>query len=478
MRMKSSVRLATAVVLGTVCLGGTDVYASGFQLVEQNASGLGNAYSGQAAAAEDASTIFFNPAGMTRLKGKYFQVSIEAIGPETTFTDAGSTRPVIPAAAPITIPVALGGDGGNAGAWTPVPNAYVSWQVTDRAWIGLGVNVPFGLKTDWEPTWVGRFHAVTSDIKTINVNPSIAFKLSDAVSVGVGANYQHLEATLSSAVPYGGIAVAASAQAGPAAAIAQQAILAQLGGPTGLAREGLSNIEGTTSSWGWNAGVLVHPSDEFRFGLSYRSSIKHSLEGDVTFTNAPSFTLPGALAPLGAGINARFADGVVGTDVELPDTLSVAAAWQASEKVEFLADWTRTGWDKIQDLTIVRENGTELTSTPLNFQNTWRAGLGLNYQWSENLKVRLGGAYDKAPVTDSFRTPRLPASDRVWAAAGIQLKMGAGALDVGYAHLFVDEAPSNLVMSPAELTSFFRGSLVGTYTANVNIFGAQYRHTF
>jgi long-chain fatty acid transport protein len=479
MTRQTAVRPWTIAALGAALVSmGTDVHASGFQLVEQNASGLGNAYSGQAAAAEDASTIYFNPAGLTRLKGKYFQVSIEGIGPQTSFTDTGSTRPVIPTNPPTTIPVPLGGDGGDAGDLTPVPNAYLSWQVSERAWIGLGVNVPFGLKTDWDETWVGRFHAVQSEVKTININPTVAFQLSDAVSIGAGASYQHIEATLSSAVPYGGISLAASSQAGAAAPLAAAAILGQLGGPSGLAREGLSTVEGDTASWGWNVGLMFHPNDKFRLGVSYRSEIEHTLEGDVTFENAPSFSLPGPLAPLGAGINARFANGPVETTISLPQTVSVAGSLQASDKVQLLADWTWTGWDSIQDLTIDRENGSELSSLPLNFETTWRAGLGLNYQVNEKVKVRLGTAYDKAPVQDEFRTPRLPDQDRVWAAAGLQWKLGNGAFDFGYAHIFVDEATSNLRPSTSDVPSFFRGSLVGTYEASVNIVGLQYRHTF
>jgi long-chain fatty acid transport protein len=477
--MRHTVRPLTIAALGVALVSwGTDVHASGFQLVEQNASGLGNAYAGQAAAAEDASTIYFNPAGMTRLKGKYFQVSIEGIAPKSEFANSGSSVPAIPGATLTPLPVTLGGDGGDAGGLTPVPNAYISWQVADRAWLGVGVNVPFGLKTDWDADWVGRFHAVESEVKTINVNPSVAFELTDAVSIGAGASWQRIEATLSSAVPYGGIAVAGSAQAGAAAPIARQLILAQLGGAAGLAREGLSTVDGDTTSWGWNVGLLFHPNDDVRLGVSYRSEIEHTLEGDLTFTNAPSITLPGALAQLAAGINARFADGPVHTTITLPATISVAGSVQASDKIQLLADWTWTGWDKIQDLTIDRESGAEVTTTPLNFENTWRAGLGLNYQWSERLKVRLGTAYDKAPVTDEFRTPRLPDTDRVWAAAGLQWKMGNGALDLGFAHLFIDDAPSNLRPSATDVASFFRGSLVGSYAASVNIIGAQYRHSF
>ena len=236
----------------------------------------------------------------------------------------------------------LGGEGGQAGGWIPIPNAYFSWQATDRVWAGLGLNVPFGLKTEWESDWVGRFHGVTSEVKTINVNPSLAFKLNDQFSIGAGASWQHMSATFSSNVPYGGVAYA-GALSSPGGSTAAALVLAQLGGPAGLALEGLSNIEGDTSSWGWNVGLMFHHEDKVRLGVSYRAAIEHDVEGDVTFENAPTITLPGPLAPIGTAINARFADGPVATTVKLPETFSVAGTIKVNDKVELLADYTYTG---------------------------------------------------------------------------------------------------------------------------------------
>jgi long-chain fatty acid transport protein len=406
-------------------------------------------------------------------------VSVEPIGIGTTFADAGSTRP---SAGPLVFPVPLGNDGGDAGKWIPVPNGYLSGQVTERIWIGVGVNAPFGLETEWDPDWLGRFHATKSKVQAINVNPTIALQLSDTLSIGGGANYQHLTADLGQGVAYGGLAYAGTAQAvaGLPPALQQAAlaaVLAQLG-PSGLSLEGPALISGDSTSWGWNAGALLKLGEQAHLGVSYRSKIKHDVEGDVAFTGAPSFSLPGALAPIGDGLNARFANGPVTTTIELPETWSVALAWEG-EKVEVLADWTSTSWDSIPSLDIQRQGETEnFSSVPLRFESTWRVGLGANVKLSDSWTLRLGTAYDKAPVQDEFRTPRLPDKDRIWAAGGFEWRLSQKArIDVGYAHLFIDDATSDLP-NQATPTSTPVGNLVGTYQAKVDILGAQLTLSF
>jgi long-chain fatty acid transport protein len=353
-----------------------------------------------------------------------------------------------------------------------VPNGYLSWQLGSSVWAGVGVNAPFGLETDWEADWVGRFHATKSKVQTLNLNPTLAFKVSEVLSLGVGASYQRLDADLQQVVPYGA-SVGAAASVPPAfQPAAAAAIIAQLGGPTGLAREGAALIEGDSWAWGWNAGALVELGERGRLAVSYRSKVKHEIEGDVTFQNAPAFQEAGPFAAVFAALNARFANGPVTAEIELPETLSAAAAWE-NEKVELLADWTWTGWDSIPTLDIVRAGGTELSSVPLRFGSTWRVGLGANVKLNEAWTLRLGTAYDKAPVQDAYRTPRLPDERRTWAAGGFEWKLGAKAsLDVGYAHLFVNEASSDLPNQDTP-TSTPAGALVGTYKAKVDIAAAQ-----
>jgi long-chain fatty acid transport protein len=374
--------------------------------------------------------------------------------------------------------VALGGAGGDAGGWVPVPNGYVSWQAGSRAWVGLGVNVPFGLKTDWDPAWVGRFKAIESEVRTININPTLAVKVADHFSIGAGASYQRLKATLSQAVAYGGITLGAAAQAAAQTGnpLVIPGMVAQLGSE-GLAREGVSQVEGDDWSWGFNVGASLEVGKAARLAASYRSRIKHDITGDAVFANRPTFATAGPLGALGTALNGRLADGPVSAHIELPETASVAAAYEAG-KVEVLADYTWTGWSSIETLAILRTDGTPLSSVSLKFDDTWRVGLGVNCRMNDAWTLRLGTAYDNAPVSDLYRTPRLPDQNRTWAAAGFQYRLGSkSAIDFGYAHVFVKEALSNHPNQDAAGAAP-TGNLVGAYSASVNILGVQFRRSF
>ena len=161
MRVESSMKVVPALM--ALAFAGT-AGASGFQLTEQNASGLGNAYAGQAAVAENASTIYYNPAGMTQLQDREFSLGLAAIGPSFNFHDQGSSVGAL----------AGTGDGGNAGGWAALPNGYLSWAVSKDVYLGLGFGAPFGLKTEYDNPWLGAAQSTMFDIKTYNVNPSIA----------------------------------------------------------------------------------------------------------------------------------------------------------------------------------------------------------------------------------------------------------------------------------------------------------------
>ncbi|MSQ60331.1 MAG: hypothetical protein EXR36_11995 [Betaproteobacteria bacterium] len=170
------------------CATTVEVQGAGFALLEQSASSVENSFAGTAAAAEDASTVFFNPAGLAQLRGIQGMVAVHGIDVTTKFSGMGASA------------LSLGtGTGGDAGGLAVVPNIYFSMPVGEKLAFGLGINAPFGLKTEYESTWLGRFQGIKSDLKTLNVNPSMAFKVSDAVSVGAGINWQRAQAELTNA---------------------------------------------------------------------------------------------------------------------------------------------------------------------------------------------------------------------------------------------------------------------------------------
>lgn len=431
--------LAVASALSSWSAG---VQPAGFALSEQNASGLGNAYTGQAAAAENASTIFWNPAGMTKLPGRQVSGAINAILPSNEFSNSGGSAAPLGFASP-------GGNGGDAGDWGFVPNAYLSWQVSPQWWVGLGITVPFGLKTEYDQGWFGRFQSQRAEIKTIDVNPSVAFKLSDAVSLGGGFSYQKAELKIdrSAAIPPNTF------------------------GPGSPALEAATQLRLDDDSWGWNLGALFTIGTGTRIGITYRSSVEYDLSGTSVVSRLP------------AAVGGTAANGVT-ANVKLPDSVSWGIAHPINRAWELLGDITWTNWSKIKAVpfvattaSVLRPVGATLDTFNLQFKDGWRVGVGANWNWRDDFQVKFGVAYDKTPVTDEFRTPFLPDQDRTWLAIGGKYRMSKQAtLDFGYAYLFVKDASIN--QQKGIVTAPLQGNIIGNYESNVNIISAQLTYSF
>lgn len=452
-------RAKTVLAVGAALAGlPAVVSASGFALIEQNASGLGNSYAGAAAAAEDASTIYFNPAGLTRLPGRQLVGAVHMIVPSAKFTPAANNTPAFSTVG-LAGPFATNGTGGDAGEMAAVPNFYLSWQIDPKLFVGIGVNAPFGMMTDYDANWMGRFHALKSAIETVNVNPTVAYKVNDAFSVGVGLNWQRLEAELNKGVNYSFLASSGSIPGVPANS------------------EGSNSISGNDSAWGFNFGFTFNPEPDTTLGFSYRSAINYTLGGTVQYYNRPAAV--NALLGL-AAVSNQAGDGAVSANVKVPASYSFAAKHKAGNW-EFMADATRTEWSSLQALNIVRANGFLLESTPFFWRDTWRFGLGANYRYNSQWMVRTGVAFDETPTRDAYRTPRVPDQDRTWLSIGAQYRLSQqGVIDFGYAHIFVKDASINMNGAPS-LTSALvagRGSLVGSFNNKVDILSIQYRHSF
>ena len=185
--------IASAVSGLALALAAGQAFGSAFALAEQNVMGLGNAFAGAAATAEDANTVWHNPAGLARLNFPQVETAIHVIIPSAKFQNANSQAAALQP---------LGGTGGDAGGAAFVPNLYGSMAINDRIHVGIGVNVPFGLKTEYDDGWLGRYQALKSEVKTINVNPAMSWKVTDQFWLGAGANYQHFEATLTNNTNY------------------------------------------------------------------------------------------------------------------------------------------------------------------------------------------------------------------------------------------------------------------------------------
>jgi long-chain fatty acid transport protein len=469
-------RLAAAVGAALLSLSAGHALGAAFALQEQNASGLGHAYAGGAAAAEDVSTIFYNPAGLVRLQTMQAVVAANVICPSAKFHDNGSQPAALQK---------LGGDGGDAGSCAVVPNLYLGVPFTDKWSFGLGVNVPFGLKTEYDSDWLGRFQAVKSKIDTININPVLSWEPTKYLTVGGGVNWQRIKATLTRHVNYAGLFAGGQDGKGGvtglllAGQITPAAAQALIGSAAGL--ESGADVSGNDSAWGWNVGALWQATEQTRFGVAYRSKIKYDVSASVNFANPTASSLgplPPTLAPVGAaivnGVNAALANGDVSIAIEMPDTANVSVFHQFNNQWDLMADVQHTGWSSIQELKIVRSTGAVLSNTPENFRDTWRASVGANYRYSDKWIFRGGLAYDQSPVRDAQRTPRLPDQDRTWVALGAQYKYSPSiAIDLAWAYIFVRD-PS---MNQNDGNTAANGLINGSYRSNVNIVGLQLTYT-
>lgn len=399
--------------------------AAGFALIEQSGSGMGNAYAGAAAAAEDASTIYFNPAGMTYIEGTQAVGALHLIKPSAEFNNQGS---VAAAGKP------LGSDGGDAGDLAFVPNFFYKRDLSDTLKFGLGVSAPFGLKTEYDKDFIGRFQAIKSELKTVNINPALAVKVNDQLSLGFGVSAMWIQAELTSAVNFGAFGA------------------------------GSTKIKGDDWGFGYNLGAIYQVTEDTRLGLAFRSKIDQHLKGDVRF-KLPNPALAGA-AP----------NGDVNADVTLPETLSLSAFSHLNQKWDLLGDVTWTRWSRFRELRVVRDNATNstLAVTPENWDNTLRYSIGANYHYSDTLKLRAGLAFDEEAISTEFRTARIPGNDRKWLALGAGWQYSPTTkFDIGYAHLFI----SDTKISDDQRTAG-RGLVKGEYDASVDILSVQLTHNF
>lgn len=419
-------------VASALVAGSSQAFAGGFAIGTQSGSGMGNAFAGGAAVADDASVVWSNPAGMTALPaGKHITGALHLVRPSFKFQNAGSTGA-------FAVPGA--GNGGDGGDWAYIPNGFFAMDITPALRFGLALNVPFGLTTNYDAGWQGQLVALKSSLKTINIQPSLAYRVNNTFSIGAGVSLQKIDARLTNLAGTAGEAI----------------------------------LKADDVGYGFNIGAVFEPSSATRIGLHYRSAIKYDLKGNVTFTS-PAANAANSVA--------------AAASLKVPDSASLSVLHKLNPRWEIMGDVTWTGWDKLQQLTVVRTSssavpfsggnplggvaGTVFTALPFQWDNTWRFGVGANYQFNPQAKLRLGMAFDQTPTNDVHRSPRLPDQDRTWIAFGIQYKPSKqGILELGYAHEFVKDGVVNNAVTGAP------GRLVGSFNSKADIFSIQYSHSF
>lgn len=356
---------------------------------------------------------------MTYIEDTQVVGELHLINPNVEFNDKGSVKA---AGFP-----PKGGEGPDAGGLASAPNFYFKTDISPSIKIGVGINAPFGLKTDYGDKWMGRFQADKSEVKTININPAIAFKVNNQLALGFGVSAMWTEATLTRQVN-------------------------QV-----MADESDVKIKGDDWGYGFNLGAMYQATADTRFGVSYRSKVEQHLNGKAKFG--------AALTTANTGVKA---------DVTLPEDFSVSAFSRLNDQWDLMGGVTWTRWSQFEALKIMRDNGTVMALTPENWHNTMLYAVGINYHYSDALKLRAGLAYDEEAIKDEFRTARIPGNDRKWLSLGAGYQFTpATKFDVGYSHLFIGEAKVD-----DNQTATFNGRLRGNFEGSVNILSLQLTHSF
>ncbi|MEE8445068.1 MAG: outer membrane protein transport protein [Alphaproteobacteria bacterium] len=370
-----------------------DARAAGFALKEQSATAQGNAFAGATAGAEDISYMFFNPAGLIRHEGMQAATVISYISPHAETTDASG---------------GIGGDSSqDGGVEAVVPAFYGMWSASPDLKVGLGINTPFGLKTKYSEGWAGRLYAIEAEMLTVNINPAVAYRINDMISVGAGVQIQYMDVTLSN---FDGV--------------------------------GTAEITGDDWAFGFNLGVLVELSPRTRLGASYRSQIDHTLEGEADVPAAGLTDEP---------INAAFLS---------PDSASIGLYHDVNDQWAVMAEvgWTR--WSTFEELKVVLDSGGTLSTVPEDWDDVWFTALGVTYRPSDQLTLRAGAAFDQSPIPDSTRSPRIPGADRTWLSLGASYAVSPDiTIDAGYTHVFVADSDVDIDYQGVQLTASYENSV-------------------
>lgn len=370
---------AAAAAVMAVCAASA-AQAAGFMLTEQSAGSLGRAYAGVGVDGTDISGVFYNPATMTLHPGTQIQAGFVAVGLDLAYEgNNGATE--------------------NGAANTqPIPFGYISHQMTDNMWIGLSMTVPFGMGTEFDDNWALAGRGISAQVLTFDFNPNVAWKLSDKVSLGAGLSIQYASADLK---------------------MKQYQAADQ-----GIASLD-SEVDADSIAWGWNIGLMWSPLDNLRFGLSYRSSVNHNADGDLTIDNARINAIPitAAMAGVSEGLARVYGSmGVYDASATLatPAWAMATAAWDVNDLVSLYATFRWTDWSSFDELTIKSVTSSTITN---KWQDTYLFSVGTDLRFTNWWTFRAGIGYETSPIDNpEYRTAIIPDADRWWFALGSSFK--------------------------------------------------------
>jgi long-chain fatty acid transport protein len=420
----STNKLAGALLLGLA--SAPLALGAGYQLAERSASGLGRAFSGESAIADDASIIASNPAGMSLLDDMSFALGLNVVIPTI------DVRGVSPGVGP--------NNDDDVASDALVPHLFISKKINDQWTLGFGSYTTYGLKGDYSQDFASKAGTDFSELFSFNLNPAVSFRVNSQWTLGAGIDFLYAKGNI-------------NAKTFPA-----------VGAPAGLTGSNLFDLEGDDWGFGYNLGVLYELDESTRFGLHYRSAIDLSLNGASQVGSALTFGAPASLDTT--------------LDVELPDTLEFSAYHKLNSQWAIHGDVLWTGWSKFKELAPKTGNAVVDGAVYVkeDWQDTFRFSVGTTYKHSDRLTLRAGVAFDESPVSDATRTLRILDADRIWASIGLTYQINANYnLDLGYTHIFADAASVDL---EAPFGSGNEKAFKGTASGSVELFAVGVSGSF
>jgi long-chain fatty acid transport protein len=416
--------------------------ASGFLNDIQSTGAASVSTAGQTAIAEDAATVYYNAAGMTLLNGPQILVSSGFVLISTSFENKGTTAPLGDPAH---------GSTGVKDQFFPVPSVFATAPLSNRVSVGLGLFAPFGQANNYASDWVGRYQLQNISLKTIDIDPSVAYRVSDTLSLGVGIDIQYAHLKRKNAIDFGTLCFAV---VGPVTC-SGLGLLPQ-------SQDGQFGADAEDWGVGFNLSALYNLGDMTHVGLNYRSAVRHNLSGDA------DFDVPAAAGLLTAG--GLFQDTSLQSTVTFPELIAFGLSQKIDDRLTLLADIDWTRWSRIKQVTFTFGNAKQpAQNLVLNWKDSIRVAIGGIYQLTEDTDLRAGISFDQSPVTDAFRSADLPDSDQIMISAGLTHRFDqrySVAISYSYGHFMA--APVNLPQQNA-------GTLAGTFQRNSHALGLQGR---
>ena len=361
--VSSWIRFTGAAVILSVS---TSASANGIALNEQSASSAGTAYAGRSSSALDASTIFGNPAGLTKLKRTEISGGAAVVSVSDDISDAQSSAP-----------------GTNKGDSVPlgvVPFAYMSTPLDDRFSIGLGLYAPSGLINDYESSFQGRYHGSYSTTKEITLQPTVAWRINDSLSIGGGPTINRFNAKLQNDLATGAL---------------------NNGEDTRV------TIKGDDTALGYNVGLLVDFTEATRWGINYHSKVNYELKGHTEISGSPS------VVPLDGNYDNKI-------DLTMPESVDTSITHHFNSRWTGYLGTTWKRWSRIKKVEAVNSGLTPLgqaaglgsVTEEMNWRDTWSTAVGASWQWNQQWLLRAGYAYDPSPIRNADRSVRVPVGNR------------------------------------------------------------------